>query len=91
LIEHGQTQLSIRQQCALVGLNRATYYYEPAGESELNLRLMRLLDEQYARTPFYGWPRMTAYLQQQGYAIDPKRVRRLHSHGARVHVPRRRH
>ena len=31
-----------------------------AGESELNLQLMRLIDEQYLRTPFYGWPRMTA-------------------------------
>ncbi len=77
LIEPGHAELSIRQQCELVGLNRATFYYEPAGESELNLRLMRLLDEQYTRTPFYGWPRMTAYLQQQGYAINPKRVRRL--------------
>jgi putative transposase len=77
LIEPDRAELSVRQQCELVGLNRATFYYEPAGESELNLRLMRLLDEQYTRTPFYGWPRMTAYLQQQGYAINPKRVRRL--------------
>jgi putative transposase len=77
LIEPGHAQLSIRQQCELVGLNRATFYYEPAGESDLNLRLMRLLDEQYTRTPFYGWPRMTVYLRQQGYVVNPKRVRRL--------------
>ena len=77
LIEPGHRQLSIREQCALVGLNRATFYYKPVGESDLNLNLMRLIDKQYTKAPFYGWPRMTAYLRQQGYAINPKRVRRL--------------
>lgn len=77
MIEPDHAPLSIRQQCELVGLNRATFYYEPTGESEFNLQLMRLLDEQYTKTPFYGWPRMTACLRQQGYAINPKRVRRL--------------
>jgi putative transposase len=43
----------------------------------LNLQLMRLLDEQYTRAPFYGWPRMTAFLRDQGYAVNSKRVRRL--------------
>jgi putative transposase len=38
---------------------------------------MRLIDEQYLRTPFYGWPRMTAYLRRQGYTVNSKRVRRL--------------
>lgn len=73
--EHGE--LSMRQQCELLGLNRSSYYYVPAGESQLNLELMRLIDEQYMHTPFYGWPRMTAYLQAQGYAINHKRVQRL--------------
>ena len=77
LIEAAHSQLSIRQQCELVGLNRSTYYYTPAGESELNLHLMRLIDKQYTKTPFYGWPRMTAHLRRQGYAINHKRVRRL--------------
>ncbi len=77
LIEPGHEQLSVRQQCELLGLNRATYYYEPVRESALNLKLMRLIDEQYLRTPFYGWPRMTAYLNQQGHAINHKRVQRL--------------
>lgn len=69
--------MSIRRQCELVGLNRASYYYQPAQESELNLTLMRLIDEQYTRTPFYGWPRMTAALQRQGYPVNHKRVQRL--------------
>jgi putative transposase len=69
--------LSIRRQCALLGLNRSSFYYEPAAESEENLCLMRLLDEQYTQTPFYGWPRMTAALRRRGYQVNPKRVRRL--------------
>lgn len=69
--------LSIRRQCELLNLNRSTYYYAPAGESEFNLYLMRLIDEQYLRTPFYGWPRMTAYLRRQGYIVNHKRIQRL--------------
>ena len=69
--------MSLRRQCELLGLHRSTFYYQPAGESAENLHLMRLLDEQYLRTPFYGWPRMTAYLRRQGYAVNGKRVRRL--------------
>ena len=60
-----------------MGLNRASYYYQPAPESGLNLELMRLIDEQYLKTPFYGWPKMTAHLQRQGYQINHKRVQRL--------------
>jgi putative transposase len=58
-------------------LNRASYYYEPAGDSEENLHLMRRIDEQYTQTPFYGWPRMTALLRRVGYAVNHKRVQRL--------------
>jgi putative transposase len=38
---------------------------------------MRLIDEQYTRTPFYGWPRMTAYLRRLNHRVNHKRVRRL--------------
>ena len=72
-----QSKISIRRQCELIGLNRSTFYYTPARESDLNLHLMRLIDEQYMRTPFYGWPRMTEQLRRMGYAINAKRVRRL--------------
>jgi putative transposase len=61
----------------LLGLNRSTFYYQPAQESDLNLTLMRLIDEQYLKTPFYGWPKMTVYLQKAGYPINHKRVQRL--------------
>jgi len=67
----------VRRQCALLGLNRSSWYYEPVGASEENLRLMRLLDEQYTQTPFYGVKRMTAWLRRQGEQVNEKRVRRL--------------
>jgi putative transposase len=77
LIEPEHSQLSIVRQCELLGLARSSYYYEPVPESEEDLLLMRLLDEQYTRTPFYGKRKMVTFLEEQGYAVDRKRVRRL--------------
>lgn len=69
--------MSLRRQCELVGLSRGSWYYEPVGENEENLHLMRLLDEQYTRTPFFGVKRMTAWLARQGHLVNEQRVRRL--------------
>ena len=77
MIEPAHDALSIARQCELVGLARSSYYYQGAGESAENLHLMRLLDEQYTRTPFYGIKRMTAWLETQGYEVNHKRVARL--------------
>lgn len=77
MIEPGHPQISLRRQCELVGLNRSSWYYRPAGESVLNLQLMRMIDEQYLRTPFYGVRKMTAHLQRAGYEVNHKRVERL--------------
>ena len=77
LIELAHPQLSIARQCDLLGIARSSWYYAPVGETAENLALMRLLDEQYTHTPFYGVERMTVWLRQQGYAVNPKRVRRL--------------
>ena len=77
LIEPTHRVLSVRRQCELIGLNRGTYYYQPAKETPLNLALMRLIDEQYLKTPFYGYPKMTKHLRQQGYWVNPKRISRL--------------
>jgi putative transposase len=60
-----------------VGLCRASYYYRPVEVSAEELLLLRRLDEQYTKTPFYGVRRMTAVLRQEGYDVGPKRVRRL--------------
>jgi len=69
--------LSVAQQCALLELPRSSFYYHPVDVSEEDLRLMRLLDEQYTATPFYGVERMTAALGRQGLRIGHNRVRRL--------------
>ena len=69
--------MSVCRQCELLGLSRSSFYYEPATEAEDNLRLMRLIDEQYTAQPVYGSRRMTAWLQRQGHAVNRKRVQRL--------------
>jgi putative transposase len=77
MIDRGHPLLSLRRQCALLGLHRSSLYYVPVQESAENLWLMRLIDEQYTRTPFYGSRRMTAWLRGTGYAVNRKRVVRL--------------
>ena len=67
----------MKRQCELLGLPRSTYYYQAGEESEENLQLMRLNDEQYLRRPFFGSRKMTLWLGQQGYEVNRKRVQRL--------------
>jgi len=86
LIEPEHPQLSISRQCALIGLSRASYYHTGcAQESEENLRYMRLIDEQYLVTPFFGSRQLARWLVRQGYEVNRKRVQRLYLHG--VHPP----
>jgi putative transposase len=61
----------------LLGLNRSSLHYEPAGETPENLPLMRLIDEQYTACPLYGTRWMMARLIQQGEPVNRKRVQRL--------------
>ena len=67
----------MRRQCELLGLCRSSLYYQPAAETAEDLRLMRLLDEEYTAHPFLGSRRMTVWLVEQGEAVNRKRVRRL--------------
>ena len=76
-IESNHGELSIAAQCRLTGVSRSGLYYTPVGESAENIALVRLLDEQYTRTPYYGIRRMTWWLKTQGRAVNAKRVRRL--------------
>jgi len=72
-----ETDISISHQCRMLQIHRSGLYYTPCVESEDTLVLMRLLDEQYFKTPFYGIRKLTKWLQQQGYNINKKRVKRL--------------
>jgi putative transposase len=67
----------VRRQCELLGLARSTCYYRSAPESSENLRLMRLMDEQHLRTPFYGSRNLTTFLRHAGEEVNRKRVQRL--------------
>jgi putative transposase len=77
LVEPENKQISIARQCQLLGLNRSTLYYQRQTEREEDARIMRLIDEQYTLTPFYGYRRMTVYLQSLGWRVNHKRVLRL--------------
>jgi len=61
----------------LLNLSRSGFYYDPVGEREDNLLFMRLIDEQYTRTPFYGSRKLTQWLMGLGYTVNRKRVQRL--------------
>lgn len=69
--------ISIREQCELLGLNRSSLYYEPLSESPENLKIMRLIDEEYLRYPCKGQRQMVSYLARHGIVVNRKRVQRL--------------
>ncbi len=77
MIEPAHPRLSIVRQCRLVSISRSAYYGPVRGESSLNLGLMRLIDEQFLETPWYGSRQMARHLRRQGYVVGRKRVRRL--------------
>ena len=76
IVERGRADLSVRRQCALLGLARSGIYRQPAAPDPEELALMRWLDEQYLATPFYGSRRMTAEFRKAGGQVNRKRVQR---------------
>lgn len=77
MIDFRNETLSVKKQLDLVSISSSSFYYLPKGESEENLAILRLLDEQYFKTPFYGVMRLTALLVALGRKVNRKRVRRL--------------
>lgn len=71
--------LSIAQQCRLAGVARSSHYAqdESVTVSAEELTLLRLIDEEYTRHPFYGSRRMRVYLRECGYVVNRKRIQRL--------------
>jgi putative transposase len=76
-VDQGHPEISVRRQCALLGVNRSGLYYQPRGESEESLMLMRLIDEEYTRHPFLGSRRIREWLCDRGYQVGRNRVHRL--------------
>lgn len=81
MIDAENSTLSIARQCELIHLSRASYYRcddrDIGTETSENLGLMRLIDEEFTRHPFYGSRKLRSYLLRQGYVIARKRIQRL--------------
>jgi putative transposase len=77
MIEPDHPRLSISRQCKLVSIARSSFYFTGKGESSLNLELMRIIDEQFLDTPWYGARQMARFLRRKKYSVGRKRIRRL--------------
>ncbi len=77
MIEPDHPQLSVVRQCELDSISRSGFYHRPAGETALNLELMRLVDAQFLETPWCGARQMARHLRREGYVVGRKRIRRL--------------
>nr|WP_173507580.1 IS3 family transposase [Aliiroseovarius sp. xm-d-517] len=77
MVEPANPDLSIGRQCKLLSISRSSFYYQPKGETALNLMLMRQIDEQFLETPFFGVRQMTWHLRNEGHLVNEKRIRRL--------------
>jgi len=69
--------LPVARQCELLDLPRSTFYYQPKAVPEVDLELMRKIDECHLQRPYYGSRRLRDWLQDLGYAINRKKVQRL--------------
>jgi len=91
LVERNNEEIAVARQCELLNLPRSSYYFSSTVDDQFNLELMRLIDEQFTRAPFYGVRRMTAWLRTQDYEVNRKRVRRLFRRmGLQAIYPRKR-
>ncbi len=77
MIDPGHGRLGIARQCSLVSISRSSFYYQGKGEAPVNLNLMRLIDEQFLETPWYGSRQMARHLRRLGYCVgrNPRRGR----------------
>ncbi len=69
MVDPDHPGLSIVRQCSLLSISRSSFYYEATGENFFNLLLMRLIDEQFLQTPYYGSRQMARYLRRQGFVL----------------------
>ena len=77
MIHPATPDLSMTRKCALMSIPRSTFYFVPKGESNESLRLMRLIDEEFLKMPWYGARQMARHLRRTGHRVGRKRVRRL--------------
>jgi len=77
MIEPKHRKISVRRQCELLALPRASLYYVSQPESGDDLRLMHEIDQLHLLYPFFGSRQFVRWLRRQGERINRKRVRRL--------------
>ena len=77
MIDRKDNQLSLSRQCQMVNVSRSSFYYTPKPIKPEDLKLMRLIDEQYLKNPTWGSRSMRNHLRRQGYKINRKKVQRL--------------
>ena len=78
-IDPKDSDLSVSRQCDLLRLPRSSYYRPRVLPfvSTANLEIMRLIDEEFLRHPFYGSRKLRDYLNRNGFSVNRKRVQRL--------------
>ena len=77
MMDPDHKDLSVVQQCELLGLSRSSFYSQPVKDNAADLELMALIDRQFLETPTYGSRRMVAVLRRAGHVVNRKRVRQL--------------
>ncbi len=77
MLQKEHPRLSLSRQCELVGISRSSFYYRKKPLKSEDLQLMRLIDQQYLKTPVYGSRSMARHLRRQGHKVNRKRVQRL--------------
>jgi putative transposase len=77
MVDFQDPKISVSRQCRLLDLSRSSVYYQPVEIAPQDLLLMRLIDEQYLKTPFYGSRSMTLHLRRLGYRVNRKHIQRL--------------
>lgn len=77
LIEPSNKELSLRQQCDLLQINRSTIYYKAHGADIADVSMLNEIRDVWERYPFYGYRRITKELQFKGFNVNCKRIQRL--------------
>ena len=76
MVDRGHAAVSVRRQCALLGVGRAGVYRSAPAPGSEDLALMRRLDALYLEAPFFGSRRMVEALRRDGVRVGRHRVRR---------------
>ena len=76
-LDRHHPDLSVRRQCAMLGVTRSGVYREPRPANDNDLAAMRRIDALFTARPFYGARRIARTLSEEAFPIDRKRARRL--------------